>query len=202
MKATKKLYNLQSLNFLRHTDNLKVGILGGSFNPAHAGHFAISEQAIKKFGMDYVIWLVANQNPLKTSYNTSIIDRASSAVEVASNPRILVSTLESELGTYYTYDSMMKLKGRFPNVDFTWLMGIDNMMHFHKWYKYRQFAQLCKIIIFDRPVAPRLINFGRFMSELKPIVANSQSDNIIVYRGKLSSVSSTSIRQSNKIGTL
>lgn len=194
MQATKKLYDLQSLNFLRHT-KLKVGVLGGSFNPAHQGHVDISEMAIKKFKMDYVIWLVANQNPLKNSYDEDIAARGKDALNIINNRRILVSIAERDLNTIYTYDSMNKLTSYFPQIEFTWLMGIDNAANFHKWYKYEEFTKLCKIIIFDRPVASRYTNHCRFLSKLKPIVANSQSGNIIIHKGKLNSVSSTLIRQ-------
>lgn len=194
MQVTKKLYDLQSLNFLRHS-KLKIGVLGGSFNPAHKGHVDISICALKKFKMDYVIWLVANQNPLKDNYDKNIISRGNTALDLMpDNSRILVSIAERDLGTIYAYDSMKQLIMRFPNNDFTWLMGMDNILHFHKWYRYKKFVELCKIIIFDRPMESKGIKYCRFMSEFKAIVANSQSSNIIVHKGKLNSTSSTVIR--------
>lgn len=198
MKATKKIYNLQSLNFLRYS-KLKIGLLGGSFNPAHNGHVDISEMALKTFRMDYVIWLVANQNPLKEKYNKDMFVRAQDALEVVSNPRILVSTLEYDLGTMYAYDTLSKLKLCFPMADFTWLMGIDNVVNFHKWYRYQEFTKLCKMIIFDRPIDSRISYFGHFFSEFKPTIANSQCSNIIIHKGKLNDISSTLIRKQSNI---
>lgn len=202
MQATKKIYNLQSLNFFRYANNLKVGILGGSFNPAHSGHIAISELALKKFNMDYVIWLVANQNPLKDTYNANIIERSETALDMITNPRILVSTAEHDLHTIYIYDSMLALTKQFQHIDFTWLMGIDNIANFDKWYKNTEFVKLCKIVIFDRPVKSRITNYCRFLSKFKPTIANSQTSNIIIHKGKLSDASSTSIRNQSILGDI
>lgn len=215
MESTQKIYNLQSLNFLRnmsrtkstfaknisknHKATMKVGVLGGSFNPAHEGHLSISKQAIKYFHMDYVIWLVAKQNPLKSKYKDDIYTRAQKASLVADDKRILVSTIEEEFGSIYIYNTMRRLMRHFPDIDFTWLMGIDNLNGFNRWYMHDKFARLCKIIIFDRDCRGRFANNGVFMSKYKPVVDKSQTQPIISFRGGLSSASSSAIRGSKVI---
>ncbi len=210
MKSTQKIYDLQSLNFLRSISRLKsrslfggvsgankplkIGILGGSFNPAHIGHLSISMQALNKFGMDYVIWVVAKQNPLKEQYQDDIYTRASEACKISNDKRILVSTIEEEFGSSYIYNTMQSILKYFPYVDFTWLMGIDNLIGFNRWYMHNAFTKLCKIIIFDRDCRGRFVNNGLFISKYEPVVDNSQTNPIILFRGRLSPASSSSIR--------
>ena len=211
MESTQKIYDLQSLNFLRSVSRLrsgclsgnnihlkstalKIGILGGSFNPAHPGHLSISMQALSRFGMDYVLWIVAKQNPLKPRYQDDIYTRARKASKVATDKRILVSTIEEEFGSIYIYNTMQSILKHFPYVDFTWLMGIDNLIGFNQWYMHDEFTKLCKIIIFDRDCRVRFANDGLFMSKYKPVIDNSQTYPIISFRGRLSSDSSSAIR--------
>lgn len=185
--------SLQTLNFMHHS-NLRVGVLGGTFDPAHAGHLMISIEALKVYRFDYIIWLVANQNPLKTSNRKNIFARAESALELALHPRIIVSTAEHDLDSYYIYDSLKALIQRFPTVKFSWLMGIDNAVSFRKWYRYSEIPKLCDIVIFDRPVQTRLVNSSAFGLRAKAIVAKTQTNNIIIHRNKLCNISSTQIR--------
>ena len=185
--------SLQTLNFMHHS-NLRVGVLGGTFDPAHAGHLMISIEALKAYRFDYIIWLVANQNPLKTSNRKNIFARAESALELALHPRIIVSTAEHDLDSYYIYDSLKALIQRFPTVKFSWLMGIDNAVSFRKWYRYSEIPKLCDIVIFDRPVQTRLVNSSAFGLRAKAIVAKTQTNNIIIHRNKLCNISSTQIR--------
>jgi len=185
--------SLQTLNFMHHS-NLRVGVLGGTFDPAHAGHLMISIEALKVYRFDYIIWLVANQNPLKTSNRKNIFARAESALELALHPRIIVSTAEHDLDSYYIYGSLKALIQRFPTVKFSWLMGIDNAVSFRKWYRYSEIPKLCDVVIFDRPVQTRLVNSSAFGLRAKAIVAKTQTNNIIIHRNKLCNISSTQIR--------
>ena len=196
MKVTKKIYNLQSLNFLKGT-NLKIGVLGGSFEPAHYGHLLISKQAIDLYKCDYVIWLVANQNPLKSKYKHTIIERAEQAAKVASHPQIIVSTVEYDFGTHYLYNSLKKLKMYFSGNNFVWLMGMDNLSNFHKWYRFTEIPNLCKIILFDRPVRERFVNNCQFSLKFKPILAKTQTHNIIIHKGLMHPISSSQIQHSS-----
>lgn len=176
------------------TKSLKIGVLGGSFNPAHYGHFNISMQALKFFSFDYILWMVAKQNPMKSKYQNDINIRASYALDIAQDKRILVSTAEQDFNTVYAYDTMKKLITHFPNIEFTWLIGIDNLDNFNKWHRYDEFIKLCKFIIFDRDCRNRLANNSLFMSKYEPVVDNSQTHNIITFRGKVCGLSSSSIR--------
>ncbi len=193
MKFMQNIANLQALNFMHHL-NLRIGVLGGTFDPAHAGHLMISIEALRAYRFDYVIWLVANQNPLKILNKKNIFARAESALEFALHPRIIVSTAEYDLGSCYIYDSLKALIQRFPTVEFSWLMGIDSAVSFRQWYRYREIPKLCDIIIFDRPVQTRLVNSSAFGLKSKATVAKTQTNNIIIHRKKLYNISSTQIR--------
>lgn len=193
MKFTQNIKNLQALNFMQHA-NLKVGVLGGTFDPAHLGHLMISLQAIKTYRFDYIIWLVAKHNPLKAESKNDIFRRAERAQSVATHPRIIVSTAEYDLGYCYIYDSLKALIKRFPKVKFSWLMGIDNAASFQKWYRYKEIPKLCDIIIFDRPCPTRLVNTNSFSLKPEACVDKNQTNNIIINRNSLCAISSTEIR--------
>ena len=157
MKSTQKIYGLQELNFLNN-GKVKVGVLGGTFDPAHTGHLMISKRALDFYNFDYVIWLVANQNPLKKKNERNIFKRAEQSLSIVDDDRILVSIVEHDFNTQYMYDSMSCLVKHFPNLEFTWMMGIDNIVDFPKWHRSREIPKLCNIIIFDRPCATRDVN--------------------------------------------
>tara|TARA_B110000503_G_C7154317_1_gene416609 strand:- start:728 stop:1318 length:591 start_codon:yes stop_codon:yes gene_type:complete len=193
MQLTQNIMNLQALGFLRNL-NLRIGVLGGTFNPAHSGHLMISMEALKFYKFDYVIWLVANQNPLKRTNSKNIFSRARESLEIVNHPRIIVSTAEYDLGSFYIYDSLKALIERFPTIEFSWLMGIDNAASFRKWYRYKDIPKLCDIIIFDRPVYARLVNINSFICKPKGVLAKTQTKNIILHRNSLCAVSSTQIR--------
>ncbi len=195
MNVTKKTYNLQSLNFLKDT-KLKIGVLGGSFNPAHHGHLLISKQAIDIYKCDYVIWLVANQNPLKPKYQYTTLKRAEQAAKIVTHPKVIVSSAEHDFDSQYLYDSLKKLIMYFSGNDFVWLMGVDNLANFHKWHKSEEISELCKIILFDRPVGERFVNNSQFSLKFKPILAKTQTDNIIIHKGLMYPISSSQIKHS------
>ncbi|MGD0191059.1 MAG: nicotinate-nucleotide adenylyltransferase [Rhizomicrobium sp.] len=131
---------------------LRIGLLGGSFNPAHEGHMHVSQVGLDTLGLDYVWWLVSPQNPLKPVAGMAPLDqRIAQARAVASHPRILVSGLESELGTRFTVDTLAALKRRFPQVRFVWLMGTDNLKEFQRWRRWQEITALVPIAIVVRP---------------------------------------------------
>jgi len=132
---------------------LRIGLLGGSFNPAHEGHLHISDMALKTLGLDYVWWLVAPQNPLKPTIGMAPLQHrlAYAASLFEHHPRILVMDLERDLGTRYSIDTITKLQHRFPEVDFVWLMGSDNLASFHRWKRWQDIIQRIPIAVVMRP---------------------------------------------------
>lgn len=193
MKLTQNITNLQGLSFMRHA-SLKVGILGGTFDPAHKGHLMISNLALKYYNFDYVIWLVANQNPFKQTNKRDIFARGCDAQKIVTNPRIIVSSAEHDLKTRYSYDSLNKLTQYFPTVRFSWLMGIDNAMNFRKWYRAQDILELCNVMVFDRLVQKRLVNLQSIGLMGKAMVAKNERKAIIIARDALCDISSTQIR--------
>jgi nicotinate-nucleotide adenylyltransferase len=130
---------------------LRVGLLGGSFNPAHGGHRRISLEALKRLELDQVWWLVAPQNPLKPRRDTApLAKRLERAAAVARHPRIRVTDLEARLGTRYTVDTVARVRARFPAIRFVWLMGADNLVGLHRWRRWWHLVEMVPIAIFDR----------------------------------------------------
>lgn len=130
---------------------LSVGLLGGSFNPAHEGHLHISREALKRLRLDQVWWLVSPQNPLKPVAGMASLDaRLASADRAARHPAIRVSDIEQRLGTRYTVDTVRALRRRFPRHRFVWLMGADNMVQFPRWRRWTEIAETMPIAVFAR----------------------------------------------------
>jgi len=134
-------------------DGLRIGLLGGSFNPAHEGHLYVSETALKRLKLDYVWWLVSPQNPLKNVGDMADLkQRLEGARGMARHhPRLIVTDLESLLGTRYTIDTLAALRRRFPNLRFVWLMGSDNLAQFSRWRRWRDIAALMPLVVVQRP---------------------------------------------------
>jgi len=132
---------------------LKIGLLGGSFNPAHAGHVHISAVALRRLGLDYVWWLVAPQNPLKPSFGMAPLGKRLdfARAEARAEPRIVVMDIEQALGTRYTIDTLTRLKQRFGQVHFVWLMGSDNLAGFERWRRWQDIARTMPIAVVTRP---------------------------------------------------
>jgi nicotinate-nucleotide adenylyltransferase len=135
-----------------NNERAKIGLLGGSFNPPHEGHVHISKEALRLLGLDEVWWLVSPQNPLKSSCDMAdFAERMQNAEAILKNKRkISVSAFEALEGTQYTYDTLKALQKSYPEVDFVWLMGADNLLNFHKWYKWQEIFSLVPIAVFDR----------------------------------------------------
>ncbi len=131
---------------------MRIGLLGGSFNPPHAAHRAISLYAIKRLRLDRVWWLVTPGNPLKDRAGLRDLDqRADAAREMAHDPRIDVSCLEAVIGMRYTVDTIAYLRRRCSGARFVWIMGADNLAQFHRWQNWRRIASEVPIAVIDRP---------------------------------------------------
>ncbi len=135
-----------------HGTGQRIGLLGGSFNPAHPGHRHISVLALKQLQLDCIWWLVTPGNPLKDHADLAALQtRIAKAQAVANHPRIIVTGFEAEAGTAYTADTLDLLKRRCPTVRFTWLMGADNLADFHRWDRWRHIAETMPFAVIDRP---------------------------------------------------
>lgn len=130
----------------------RIGLLGGSFNPAHGGHLAISREALRRLRLDRVWWLVSPQNPLKSTGETApLAERLAGARAWARHPRILAGALETELGTTYSADTLRALRRRFPGVRFVWLMGADNLIQIPAWKNWQELFHTLPVAVFNRP---------------------------------------------------
>jgi len=130
----------------------RIGLLGGSFNPAHAGHRHISLAAMAALGLDEIWWLVSPGNPLKPQKGMApLLARLASARRLAAGARIRVTAIERQLGTVYTADTLALLVRRYPKRRFIWLMGADNLVQFHRWRDWRRIAALVPIAVATRP---------------------------------------------------
>ena len=129
---------------------LRVGLLGGSFNPAHEGHRHVSQEALKRLGLDQIWWLVSPQNPLKTAAGMApLAERMAAAARVACHPRLRVLALETRLGTRYTADTLARLR-HWPGFRFVWLMGADNLAQLPRWRRWRGILEACPVAVFER----------------------------------------------------
>jgi nicotinate-nucleotide adenylyltransferase len=135
-----------------HSKGLRIGLLGGSFNPPHDAHRAISLFAMKRLKLDRVWWLVTPGNPLKEGGGLRDLEqRTEAARRIARDPRIDVSCLESVIGTRYTVDTINYLSRRLSGLRLVWIMGADNLAQFHRWQNWRRIASEVPIAVIDRP---------------------------------------------------
>jgi nicotinate-nucleotide adenylyltransferase len=131
---------------------MKVGLYGGSFNPAHDGHAHVAETAKRRLGLDRVIWLVSPQNPLKRGHETAdLSERLAAARARAKGPGMIVSGAEARLGSTYTVDTVRSLKARFPGVRFVWIMGADSLATFHRWKGWTDIMREVPVAVVSRP---------------------------------------------------
>lgn len=130
----------------------RVGLLGGSFNPAHAGHRHISELALKLLGLDEIWWLVSPQNPLKPRTGMApLAARLAAAARHSRHPRLRAGALEAALGTSYTADTLAALTRRLPRTRFVWIMGADNLTQIARWEHWATIFRTMPVAVFARP---------------------------------------------------
>jgi nicotinate-nucleotide adenylyltransferase len=134
-----------------HAPGLKIGLFGGTFDPPHRAHLAASLLTMKRIGLDRVWWLVTPGNPLKDTRHLESLERRVAAVRaLTQHPRIDVSTIEAQIGTRYTYDTIAYVLSRCRDVHFVWIMGADNLRGFHRWQKWRAIADMIPFAVVDR----------------------------------------------------
>jgi nicotinate-nucleotide adenylyltransferase len=183
---------------------MRIGLLGGSFNPAHAAHRHISLTALKRLRLDQVWWLVTPGNPLKAgAKQPSLEKRVAAARKVAHHSRIVVTGFEGARKSAYTVDTLKFLKHHFPGVHFVWLMGADNLAELHHWRDWPELFRLVPVAVFDRPGflltamasrAAQRFQFYRVDDSDAPGLASQIPPAWAMLSEKLSSLSSTSLR--------
>ena len=130
----------------------RIGILGGSFNPPHLGHLDMAETAKNQLNLSEVWLMVSPQNPLKSdAHMAPIADRMAMCEKMTKDkPWLIATDIEQKLGTQFTADTLKKLTSEYPNTTFFWLMGDDNLEHFHKWQNWQEIAQMVPLVVFRR----------------------------------------------------
>lgn len=133
------------------TAGQRIGLLGGSFDPPHAGHVHITLRALRVFGLDAVWWLVSPGNPLKADAPAELERRMAAARGIMRHPRVRVTDLERRLGTRYTAATLAALRARYAGVRFVWLMGSDNLASFHRWDRWETILETVPVGVLARP---------------------------------------------------
>ncbi|WP_132858582.1 nicotinate-nucleotide adenylyltransferase [Shimia isoporae] len=128
-----------------------IGLLGGSFDPPHGGHVHITREALKRFGLDEVWWLVSPGNPLKDHGPVLLERRMAAARKIMDHPRVKISDFEAKAGTRYTAETIMALQAACPDTRFVWLMGADNLAQFHRWKDWREIMVRVPVGVLARP---------------------------------------------------
>lgn len=187
-----------------YSNGMRIGLLGGSFNPPHEAHRAISLYAIKRLKLDRVWWLVTPGNPLKSNDALNGLDaRMDAAREMADDPRIDISCLEAVIGVRYTVDTIIHLRRRVSGVHFVWIMGADNLAQFHRWQNWRRIAAEVPIAVIDRPpqsfralAAPAAQALARYRlpENQAARLADQHAPAWVFLTGMKSSLSSTGLR--------
>ena len=181
-----------------------IGLLGGSFDPAPAGHVLISKVALRRLGLDRVWWLVSPGNPLKARGPAPILQRIRTARQLTHDPRIIVTEIEARLGLRKTADTLQALVLHYPGVRFVWLMGSDNLVQFHHWDRWRQIAQTVPMAVMARPgsrlaarrsIAARVLQSHQVPEFRAAQIARAQAPAWAFLNLPMSGLSSTAIRR-------
>jgi len=128
-----------------------VGLLGGSFDPAHRGHVHITREALRRFDLDEIWWLISPGNPLKSQGPAPMAQRMARAEALMQHPRVRITDLEARLGTRYTAETLAALMARYRGVRFVWLMGADNLAQFHLWQDWHWIMAHVPVGVLARP---------------------------------------------------
>lgn len=187
-----------------HAPGMRIGLFGGTFDPPHAAHRAASLLALRRLGLDRLWWLVTPGNPLKdVSGLAPLAERVAAARALSHHPHIDVTDFEADLGTNYTYGTVSYLVRSCPGVHFVWIMGADNLRHFHRWQRWREIAALVPIAVIDRlgpslysaaGVTGQALAWARLPENAATTLANRKPPAWIYLHGLKSPLSSTALR--------
>lgn len=182
-----------------------VGLLGGSFDPPHAGHLHISREALKRFGLDQLWWLVSPGNPLKARGPAPMARRIAAARALIDHPRIAVTDFEAQAGTRYTAQTLRALQNARPLVRFVWLMGADNLAQIHLWQDWQQIMQRVPVGVIARPgkrtlartsKAARVFADARLPARMSQLLPRFDSPVWCYINVPMLAISSSALRQS------
>ena len=180
-----------------------IGLLGGSFDPPHAGHVHITREALKRFGLDRVWWLVSPGNPLKKNGPAPLPERMQAARAMMQHPCVTVTDLEAQLGTRFTAETLATLRQRYPGVRFVWLMGADNLAQFHRWQDWRWIMDHVPVGVMARPgdrisarlsKAARIYEAARMPGRASHLLGRSNAPSWCFVNLPMSAQSSSAIR--------
>ena len=183
---------------------MKIGLFGGSFNPAHEGHRHVADTARVRLGLDRIIWLVSPQNPLKSRDETAPLGTRIAQIAPYIGPKDIISDFETRIGADYTLDTIRALKARFPGVRFVWIMGGDSLAGFHRWRGWAQLMHMVPMAVVSRPgalmkarLSPAAQRFARFRKPERAarVLALQPAPAWTYLKGPLHSHSSTAIRK-------
>ncbi|KGM49632.1 nicotinate-nucleotide adenylyltransferase [Pseudooceanicola atlanticus] len=147
-----------------------IGLLGGSFDPAHDGHAHITREALQLFGLDRVWWLVSPGNPLKARQPAPMADRIARARDVIDHPAVEITGIEAVLGTRYTAETLHRIVHLYPRTRFVWLMGADNLAQLDQWQDWRWIMENVPVGVLARPgdrISARMSKAARFYREYR-----------------------------------
>ena len=137
--------------FINFKKNLKIGILGGTFDPAHKGHIKISKESKKIFKLNYVIWAITEKNPFKKRSNLDLESRINLANKITKKEKFIkIEFYEKKIKSNKTIDLISYFKNKNNKLEIYFIMGADNLINFHKWHKWKSISQKCNILVFDR----------------------------------------------------
>jgi nicotinate-nucleotide adenylyltransferase len=184
-----------------------VGLFGGSFNPPHAGHALVAEIALRRLGLDQLWWMVTPGNPLKDARHLlPLAERMALSRAIAPGPRVKVTAFEAAHTVRYTADTLALVRRLNPGIRFVWVMGADNLKHFHHWQRWREIARMMPIAVIDRPGAtlsylssPMALTFAwaRVDEDDARLLAKRPAPAWTLIHGPRSSLSSSAIRAAN-----
>lgn len=187
---------------------MRIGLLGGSFNPPHHGHALVTHIALVRLGLDRVWWLVTPGNPLKSQADLAALQaRVEAARRLVAGPRVAVTDIEAHIGARYTYDTLALITRRAKGVRFVWIMGADNLSQFHLWRHWRAIADLVPIVVIDRPGSTLRAMLSRAAVALGPWrvpeaeasrLAERRPPAFLFLHGPRSELSSTVLRRSRQ----
>lgn len=185
------------------TRGQRIGLLGGSFDPPHAGHIHVTRWALRALALDRVWWLVSPGNPLKRRGPAEIGRRMAACRRLVRHPRVDVTDIERRLGSPYTADTLARLARCYPGVRFVWLMGADNLAGFHHWDRWEWIAETVPMAVFARPgeqlragLSPMARRYAhrRVPAAAAPTLGRGDTARWALLTGPMSTASSTAIR--------